>query len=98
VAQGLLASRAETAELAARAAPALRHAANDSSRAADALDVYLRDARPELVRDPAVGHQSFTSTQIYTDIAAADLTRMLARAHPRERAWRRKARARGRTR
>lgn len=128
-------------------------------RAADALDVYLRDARPELVRDPAeralfltrhgtrvraksirylvlmnrkaaqiplpvtphglrhacathlvrngadvrhvqklLGHQSLTSTQIYTEVAAADLTRMLDKAHPRERAWRRKARGRGRTR
>jgi len=128
-------------------------------RAADALDVYLRDARPQLVKDPAeralfltrfgtrvrakairylvlmnrraaqiplpvtphglrhacathlvrngadvrhvqklLGHQSLTSTQIYTEVAAADLARMLEKAHPRERDWKRKARRSGRTR
>jgi integrase/recombinase XerD len=128
-------------------------------RAADALDVYLRDARPELVKDPAeralfltrfgtrvraksirylvlmnrkaaqiplpvtphglrhacathlvrngadvrhvqklLGHQSLTSTQIYSEVAAADLARMLEKAHPRERDWSRKGSRRGRTR
>jgi integrase/recombinase XerD len=121
-------------------------------RAADAVDVYLRDARPLLMKDPAeralfltrigtrvraksirylvlmnrkgaeiplpvtphglrhacathlvkngadvrhvqklLGHQSLTSTQIYTDVAAADLARMLEKAHPRERDWKRRA-------
>jgi len=128
-------------------------------RAADALDVYLCDARPVLMKDPAeralfltrfgtrvrtksirylvlmnrkgaeiplpvtphglrhacathlvkniadvrhvqklLGHQSLTSTQIYTDVAAADLARMLEKAHPRERAWKRKAARSGRKR
>jgi len=31
-----------------------------------------------------LGHQSLTSTQIYTDVAAADLSRMLEKAHPRD--------------
>jgi integrase/recombinase XerD len=120
-------------------------------RAADALDLYLRAARPELVRNPAeralfltrhgtrvraksirylvlmtrkgaeiplpvtphglrhacathlvkngadvrhvqklLGHQSLTSTQIYTDVAAHDLARVLEKAHPREKTWRRR--------
>jgi integrase/recombinase XerD len=128
-------------------------------RAADALDLYLRDARPLLVKDSAeralfltrfgtrvraksirylvlmnrkgaeiplpvtphglrhacathlvkngadvrhvqklLGHQSLTSTQIYTDVAAADLARMLEKAHPRERDWRRRAARSGRKR
>lgn len=41
-----------------------------------------------------LGHQSLTSTQIYTEVAAADLTRMLEKAHPRERDWKRRAAAR----
>lgn len=128
-------------------------------RVVDALDVYLRDARPMLMKDPAeralfltrfgtrvraksirylvlmnrkgaeiplpvtahglchacatylvkngadvrhvqklLGHASLTSTQIYTDVAAADLGRMLEKAHPRERAWKRKAARSGRKR
>jgi site-specific recombinase XerD len=38
-----------------------------------------------------LGHQSLTSTQLYTDVAAADLTRMPDQAHPREREWKRRA-------
>jgi len=120
-------------------------------RAADALDLYLRAARPMLMKDPAeralfltrsgtrvraksirylvlmnrkgaeiplpvtphglrhacathlvkngadvrhvqklLGHQSLTSTQIYTDVAAQDLARALEKAHPREKTWRRR--------
>jgi len=121
-------------------------------RAADALDLYLREARSELVKNPAerslfitrhgtrikakgirylvlmnrkgaqiplpvtphglrhacathlvkngadvrhvqklLGHASLDSTQIYTDVAAVDLARMIERSHPRERNWKRKA-------
>jgi site-specific recombinase XerD len=37
-----------------------------------------------------LGHQSLTSTQIYTDVAAHDLARVLEKAHPREKTWRRR--------
>jgi site-specific recombinase XerD len=45
-----------------------------------------------------LGHQSLTSTQLYTDVAAADISRMLEKAHPRERDWRRRAARSGRKR
>jgi integrase/recombinase XerD len=45
-----------------------------------------------------LGHQSLTSTQIYTEVTAVDLTRMLEKAHPRERDWNRRSARNGRKR
>ena len=45
-----------------------------------------------------LGHASLDSTQIYTEVAAADLARMMERSHPRERDWKRKAARSGRKR
>ena len=120
-------------------------------RAAAALDVYLRDSRPELVHDPReralflttrgtrlpvkriqdlvrshakaagitvrvtpytlrhgcathllqngadvrhvqklLGHASLKTTAIYTHVAPGDLRRVVEKAHPRERSWRRR--------
>jgi integrase/recombinase XerD len=120
-------------------------------RAAPAIDVYLRDVRPELVRDPhegalflttrgtrlavariqdlvranaklagidirvtphtlrhgcathllqggadvrhvqkLLGHTSVQTTAIYTDVAPTDLARVVDKAHPRERTWKRR--------
>jgi len=119
-------------------------------RALEALDRYLREARPELLRDPReaalfltrrgtrvsvkniqylvrmnaraagltgvtphglrhgcathllqggadvrhvqhlLGHKSLDTTAIYTHVAPQDLAQAIAKAHPRERAWRRR--------
>jgi integrase/recombinase XerD len=120
-------------------------------RAADALDRYLREARPELLRDPRepalfltrrgtrvtvkniqylvrmnarsadipvpvtphglrhgcathllqrgadvrhvqklLGHASLDTTAIYTHVAPQDLAQAIEKAHPREKAWRRR--------
>jgi site-specific recombinase XerD len=120
-------------------------------RAAAALDVYLREARPELVKDPRegalfistwgtrfktnriqdlvrtnakaagidirvtphtlrhgcathllqggadvrhvqklLGHSSIQTTAIYTHVDTKDLARVMEKAHPRERAWKRR--------
>jgi integrase/recombinase XerD len=123
-------------------------------RAAAALDVYLRDARSELVKDPhepalfittwgtrlntkriqdlvrqnakaagidvrvtphtlrhgcathllqggadvrhvqkLLGHTSVQTTAIYTHVDTRDLARVMQKAHPRERAWKRRQKA-----
>jgi hypothetical protein len=120
-------------------------------RAAAALDIYLREGRPEIVRDPRegalfitnrgsrfgvkrvqdlvrtnpkaagldirvtahtlrhgcathllqggadvrhvqklLGHSSVQTTAIYTHVDTKDLSRVVTKAHPRERAWRRR--------
>jgi integrase/recombinase XerD len=123
-------------------------------RAAAALDVYLRDSRPELVKDPRqgalfitswgtrlntkriqdlvrtnakaagidirvtphtlrhgcathllqggadvrhvqklLGHSSVQTTAIYTHVDTHDLARVIDKAHPRERAWKKRPKA-----
>lgn len=123
-------------------------------RAAAALDVYLRESRPELVKDPRegalfittwgtrlnvkriqdlvrtnakaagidirvtphtlrhgcathllqggadvrhvqklLGHSSVQTTAIYTHVDTHDLARVMEKAHPRERAWKRRQKA-----
>jgi len=121
-------------------------------RAAAALDAYLKDGRPELVKDPRepalfittwgtrlntkriqdlvrtnakaagidirvtphtlrhgcathllqggadvrhvqklLGHSSVQATAVYTHVDTKDLARVMAKAHPRERAWRKRS-------
>jgi site-specific recombinase XerD len=64
------------------------------------VDLYLREGRPPLLKDPRARalfvkrqglrvnvNASVQTTAVYTHVVPGELTKVVSKAHPRERLW-----------